>query len=69
MSRSSSSLLFFRHMFYHLKPGGVSLKPQEPVLICLYSEEKRADEIILRSFDIFLKRELQNVAKLLYSTV
>ena len=45
------------------------MKPQEPVLICLYSEEKRADEIILRSFDIFLKRELQNVAKPPYSTV
>lgn len=56
-------------MLYHPKPGGVSLKSQESALICLYSEEKNADEIILRSFDIFLKRELQNVAKQLYPIV
>ena len=45
------------------------MKPQEPVLICLYSEEESAAEITLRSFDIFLKKELQNVAKPPYPTV
>lgn len=45
------------------------MKPQEAVLICLYSEKENAAEIILRSFDIFLKKELQNVAKQPCSTV
>lgn len=45
------------------------MKPQEVVLICLYSEKESAAEIILHSFDIFLKKELQNVAKQLYFSV
>lgn len=69
MSQSSSSLSVFLHMLYHLKLGGVPLKQQKPVLICLYSEEESAVQIILRSFEIFLKKELQNVAKQPYSNV
>ena len=45
------------------------MKPQDLVLICLYSEEECAAGIILRSFDIFLKKELQNVAKHPYPIV
>ena len=45
------------------------MKPQELVLTCLYSEEESAAGIIFRSFDFFLKKELQNVAKHPYSTV
>ena len=45
------------------------MKPRESALICLYAEDESAAEIILRSFYIFLKKELQNVAKQPYSTV
>ena len=39
------------------------MRPKELVLICLYSEEGSAAEIVLRSFDIFVEKELQNVAE------
>ena len=41
------------------------MKPQELVLMCHYSmEEQSIAQILQSSFDIFLKKELQNVAKL-----
>lgn len=51
------------HMLYHLKSGGVSLKTQESVLIRYDSKGESAAQIILRSFDIFLEKELKNMEK------
>lgn len=45
------------------------MKPQENISICYESNEESAAQIILRSFDIFLKKELQNVAKQLCPVV
>ena len=51
-------------MLYHTKLGGVSVKSQELVLTCHYSEGKDvAIQIIQSSFDTFLRKELQNVEK------
>ena len=46
------------------------MKPQELTVSCYYSE-READilQIIRSSFDIFLKKELQNVAKYLSPSV
>ena len=52
------------HMFYYPKPGGVPLKVQKLVLLCRYSTDERSiARIIQGSFDIFLRKELQNVKK------
>ena len=46
------------------------MKTQELVLMCRYSTEERSiDRIIQSSFDLFLRKELQNVAKYLYASV
>lgn len=46
------------------------MKTQEVVLICRYTEEEISIvQIIQRSFDIFLRKELQNVAKYLCASV
>jgi len=45
------------------------VKPKELVLICYYSEEESLSQIIQSSFDSFLKKELKNVEKYLYSIV
>ena len=52
------------HMLYHLKPGGVSVRSQSLIVTCSYTEEKRSlMEIIQSSFQTFLLKELQDVAK------
>lgn len=46
------------------------MKTQEIVLICRYTKEEiRIAQIIMDSFEIFLKKELQNVEKYLCATV
>lgn len=46
-------------MLYHLKLGGISVKPQSLTVTCLYTEEGRSPlEIIRGSFGAFLKNEL-----------
>ena len=46
------------------------MKMQELALTCRYSiEGQRIDQIIQTSFDIFLRKELQNVEKYLRSIV
>ncbi len=46
------------------------MKTQKLILMCRYSiEEQSIAQIIQSSFDIFLKKELQNVANLPCSTV
>ncbi len=46
------------------------MKTQEIVLICRYTEEEISiTQIIQRSFDTFLRKELQNVAKHLCASV
>ncbi len=46
------------------------MSTREITLICRYTEEEISiAQIIRTSFDIFLKKELQNVANLLCSTV
>lgn len=46
------------------------MSTREIMLICCYAEEKiNITQIIRTSFDIFLKKELQNVANLPYFTV
>lgn len=58
------------HIVYQFELGGVPLKTQEIVLICRYTKEEiRIAQIIQNSFEIFLKKELQNVEKRLYATV
>lgn len=58
------------HIFYQFELGGVPLKTQEIVLICRYTKEEISiAQIIQDSFEIFLKKELQNVEKHLYATV
>lgn len=55
---------YYLHMLYHLKSGGVPMKTQELALVCRYSEEGHdIAQIIQASFDIFLRKELQNVEK------
>ena len=57
-------------MVYYPKTGGVSLKTQELALMCRYSTEGQSiAQVIQTSFDIFLRKELQNVAKHLYASV
>ena len=52
------------HMLYHLRSGGVSLKSQNLTVICSFTEETCSlMEIIQSSFQSFLKKELQDVAK------
>lgn len=64
VSLYGSSLFFFWHMLYHLETGGFPMKVQDLILTCRYSEEEQtAAQIIERSFDTFLRKELQNVAK------
>lgn len=58
------------HIVYQFESGGVPLKTQEIVLICHYTKEKISIAQIIRdSFEIFLKKELQNVEKYLCATV
>lgn len=58
------------HIVYQFELGGVPLKTQEIVLICRYTKEEiRIAQIIMDSFEIFLKKELQNVEKYLCATV
>ena len=46
------------------------MKTQDFILICFYSEEERnITQIIQSSFDIFIKKELQNVEKYLSAVV
>lgn len=46
------------------------MKAKELILICQYSgEEQTAAQIIERSFNTFLRKELQNVAKYLCASV
>ncbi|MCI9213678.1 MAG: hypothetical protein K2P37_12810 [Oscillospiraceae bacterium] len=48
------------HIFYYPEPGGVFLKAQKLAMTCLYSEDERsAAQIILSSFEAFLKKELR----------
>jgi len=59
-----------RHIFYQFKLGGGSMKTQELILTCRYSDEAQSiSKIIQSSFDSFLKKELQNVEKHPYSIV
>ena len=65
-----SSLLFCAnevrrpHIVYQSETGGVPLNIREITLICRYAEEKISiTQIIQTSFDIFLRKELQDVAK------
>lgn len=52
------------HMLYHLKLGGVSVRSQNLIATCSYTEEERSlVEIIQSSFQSFLKKELQDVAQ------
>ena len=71
-----SSLLFCAsgtrrpHIVYQSESGGVPLKTREIMLICHYAKEEISiAQIIQTSFDIFLRKELQNVAKTLCSNV
>lgn len=75
-NQACSSLLFCAnedrrpHIVYQSESGGVSLSTREIMLICCYAEEKiNITQIIRTSFDIFLKKELQNVANLPCFTV
>lgn len=53
-------------MLYHLETGGFPMNVQSLILTCRYSEEEQtAAQIIERSFGIFLRKELQYVAKYL----
>ena len=46
------------------------MKAQKLVLLCRYSTNERSiAQIIQNSFDIFLRKELQNVAKHQYASV
>ena len=46
------------------------MKPQELIILCHYSEEEGSIiQIIQNSFDIFLRKELQNVEKYLLLAV
>jgi len=50
--------------------GGGSVKTQELILTCRYSDEAQSiAQIIQSSFDSFLKKELQNVEKHPYPIV
>lgn len=71
-----SSLLFCAsgtrrpHIVYQSESGGVPLKTREIMLICHYAKEEISiAQIIQTSFDIFLRKELQNVTKTLCSNV
>ena len=58
------------HIGYQFELGGVPLKTQEIISICRYAKEEiRIAQIIQNSFEIFLKKELQNVEKYLCATV
>lgn len=58
------------HIVYQFELGGVPLKTQEIALICRYTKEEICIAQIIRdSFEIFLKKELQNVEKYLCATV
>jgi len=46
------------------------MRPKDLALICCYSEEEKSLlQVIQSSFDFFLKKELQNVAKHLRAIV
>lgn len=58
------------HMFYHPKTGGVPLNTREITLVCRYAKEEISiAQLVQTSFDIFLRKELQNVAKYLCASV
>jgi len=58
------------HIVYQFELGGVPLKTQKIMLACRYTKEEICiAQIIQDSFEIFLKKELQNVEKYLYATV
>ena len=61
---------FRPHIVYQFELGGVPLKTQEIALLCRYTKEEICIAQIIRdSFEIFLKKELQNVEKYLCATV
>ena len=58
------------NIVYHLESGGVSLKPQELAVTALCTKDApNVQQIILNSLELFLKKELHNVASLSYQIV
>ena len=56
--------LISSHILYHLNTGGVSLRSQDLIVTCSYTEDNNSlEEIIESSFRAFLKKELQDVTK------